>query len=77
MMLKSLRRKRHNKVGEKMNFIEALKATGMGEIVISCQGFIYTAETLQPKRLSNTVYVSKNITTEKERKGEWRILSWG
>lgn len=58
-----------------MNFIEALKAIDMGEIVISCEGHIFTVDILKPKRLSDSAYVSNSFTTEKERKGEWKILS--
>lgn len=58
-----------------MNFIEALKAVEKGEIVVSCQGFIYTEEILKPQKLSDTAYVSRSITTDKENRGKWRLLS--
>ncbi|MED3562313.1 hypothetical protein [Bacillus xiapuensis] len=58
-----------------MNFIEAIREVENNNFIISCaSGAVYNKGLLNPKRLSDTTYVVRSITTEKERKGEWKIF---
>lgn len=58
-----------------MTFLEALRESFNGQWVVSCTDSIYSVHCLNVKKLSETAYVSDAITSDKERKGRWKVFT--
>lgn len=62
------------KLHNELTFMEALKLVLSGNSVTSCIGKVYSQAQLQPNMVTERFIISNAVTTERERKGKWRVV---